>query len=93
MQQLATLFSAKIEDKYDTSKISRLENYTAEVTILDLYLYHKHYNVSYNYLMGNTENKKEQYNGVWEIYGLSDKTLDILNNLAKQINIKKKYAY
>lgn len=83
MQQLATLFSAKIKDKYDTSKISRLENYTAEVTILDLYLYHKHYNVSYNYLMGNTENKREQYNGAWEKYGLSDKTLDILNNLAK----------
>lgn len=83
MQQLATLFSAKIRDKYDTSKISRLENYTAEVTILDLYLYHKHYNVSYNYLMGNTENKREQYNGAWEKYGLSDKTLDILNNLAK----------
>lgn len=82
MQQLATLFSAKIKDKYDTSKISRLENYTAEVTILDLYLYHKHYNVSYNYLMGNTENKREQYNGAWEKYGLSDKTLDILNNLA-----------
>ena len=83
MQQLATLFSAKIKDKYDTSKISRLENYTAEVTILDIYLYHKHYNVSYNYLMGNTENKREQYNGAWEKYGLSDKTLDILNNLAK----------
>lgn len=83
MQQLATLFSAKIKDKYDTSKISRLENYTAEVNILDLYLYHKHYNVSYNYLMGNTENKREQYNGAWEKYGLSDKTLDILNNLAK----------
>jgi len=83
MQQLATLFSAKIKDKYDTSKISRLENYTAEVTILDLYLYHKHYNVSYNYLMGNTENKREQYNGAWEKYGLYDKTLDILNNLAK----------
>lgn len=83
MQQLATLFSAKIKDNYDTSKISRLENYTAEVTILDLYLYHKHYNVSYNYLMGNTENKREQYNGAWEKYGLSDKTLDILNNLAK----------
>ena len=83
MQKLATLFSAKIEDRYDTSKISRLENYTAEVTILDLYLYHKHYNVSYNYLMGDTENKKEQYNGVWEKYGLSDKTLDILNNLVK----------
>lgn len=83
MQQLATLFSAKIKDKYDTSKISRLENYTAEVTILDLYLYHKHYSVSYNYLMGNTENKREQYNGAWEKYGLSDKTLDILNNLAK----------
>lgn len=33
--------------------------------------------------MGDTENKKEQYNGVWEKYGLSDKTLDILNNLAK----------
>ena len=39
--------------------------------------------MSYNYLMGDTENKKEQYNGVWEKYGLSDKTLDILNNLAK----------
>ena len=49
MQKLATLFSAKIEDRYDTSKISRLENYTAEVTILDLYLYHKHYNVSVSY--------------------------------------------
>ena len=33
--------------------------------------------------MGDTENKKEQYNGVWEKYGLSDKTLDILNNLVK----------
>ena len=87
MQQLATLFSAKIKDKYDTSKISRLENYTAEVTILDLYLYHKHYNVSYNYLMGNTENKREQYNGAWEKYGLSDKTLDIL----KHITETKKY--
>ena len=82
-QQLANYFSSEIESIYDASKISRLENAKAEVNILDLYLYHKHYNVSYNYLMGDTENKKEQYNGVWEKYGLSDKTLDILNNLAK----------
>ncbi len=78
MQKLAELFSKKIEDKYDASKISRLENTKAEVNILDLYLYHEHYKVSYNYLMGETKNKKEQYNGAWEKYGLSDKTLDIL---------------
>lgn len=86
-QLLAKYFSSEIESRYDASKISRLENAKAEVTILDLYLYHKHYNVSYNYLMGDTKNKREQYNGVWEKYGLSDKTLDIL----KHITETKKY--
>lgn len=78
MKQLATVFSADISDRYDTSKISRLENAKAEVTILDLYLYHKHYNVSYDFLMGVTSNKKNEDNGIYEKYGLTDTTLNIL---------------
>ena len=78
MKQLATVFSTDINDRYDTSKISRLENAMAEVTILDLYLYHKHYNVSYDFLMGTTNNKKNEDKGIYEKYGLTDATLNIL---------------
>ena len=88
-QLLAKLFSSETESRYDASKISRLEHAKAEVTILDLYLYHKHYNVSYNFLMGNTENKNEHYNEAWEKYGLSDYTLDILKNLVETKECKK----
>lgn len=82
IQLLANHFTSKIGSKYDASKISRLESEKAEITILDLYLYHKHYDVSYNYLMGCTRNKSEKFCFVYENYGLTDNTLKILNYLA-----------
>ncbi len=83
MQKLADKFSSIIKASYDKSKISRIEKGTAEITILDLFLYSEYYKVSYNFLLGQSRNKKDKYFSAFEKYGLSDQTLDILSNIVK----------
>lgn len=83
VKDLAEKFSEIIKSEYDPSRISRIEHASASMTILDLYLYHKHYNVSYNYLLGETINKTDEHYRTWEQYGLSDNTLKMLKTFVE----------
>lgn len=80
MRDLAKSFGTILGEYYDHTKISRLENNVRVPTLDDLFLYHTKYNVTYDYLLGITENKFDDTTCLYEKYGLSDKALDTLKN-------------
>ena len=76
---------------YNHSKIQRLEKGKGEPTRLDFELYHKYFNVPYEFLFGESNNFEYQNVEDYRDIGLSDKAIERLKYMNNPKNNYKEY--